>query len=178
MNPPREENEADLIIVARAVRTRGLKGELIAELLTDFPDRFEKVSELTGVSPGGERKLFELEKYWFQNDRIVLKLAGYDSIEAAQALVGHEFGLPEAERVELAENEFYDWELEGCLVESKSGNVGTVRGVMRTGGVELLVIENKERAEVFIPLVASIVIEIDVSGKKIVIDPPEGLLDL
>jgi len=179
MNPPREVNEADLIIVARAVRTRGLKGELLAELLTDFPDRFEKLSELTGVSPGGERKLFELEKYWFQNDRIVLKFVGYDGIEAARTLVGYEFGLPETERVELAENEFYDWELEGCLVESKSGgNVGTVRGVMRTGGIALLVIENKERAEVFVPLVASIVIEIDVSGKKIVIDPPEGLLDL
>ena len=178
MKAPRQ-NESDLIIVARAVRTRGLKGELVADVLTDFPERFEQISELTGVSPSGERKLFELEKYWFQNNRMVLKFAGYDSIEAAQALVGHEFGLPEAERVELAENEFYDWELEGCLVETTlGGSVGEVRGVMRTGGVELLVIENVNRVEVFVPLVASIVIEIDVSGKKILIDPPEGLLDL
>jgi 16S rRNA processing protein RimM len=177
MNPPGSEN-ADLIIVARAVRTRGLKGELVADMLTDFPERFESVSELTGVGPKGERKQLELESYWFQNDRLVLKFSGYDDIEAAKALVGYEFGLPEAERVALAKDEFYDWELEGCQVESTAGlTIGKVREVMRTGGVELLVVENDDR-EVFVPMVASIVISIDVSQKKISIDPPEGLLDL
>jgi 16S rRNA processing protein RimM len=108
-----------------------------------------------------------------------LKFAGYDSIESAKALVGYEFGLPEAERVELPEDEFYDWELEGCSVESNLGlSIGKVREILRTGGVELLVVENEERREVFIPMAASIVIEIDVSLKKIVVDPPEGLLDL
>ena len=87
MNPPSKENEGDLIIIARAVRTRGLKGELLAEVLTDFPARFEQVSELTGVSPSGERKQVGLENHWFQNDRMVLKFAGYDSIESAKALV-------------------------------------------------------------------------------------------
>ena len=179
MNLPSEENRDDLIIVARAVRTRGLKGELVADVLTDFPERFESVSELSAVGPGGERKQLELESYWFQNDRMVLKFTGYDSIESAKALVGYEFGLPEAERVELAEGEFYDWELEGCSVENKLGrSVGKVREVMRTGGVELLVVENEERREVFVPMAAAIVIEIDIAHKKILIDPPEGLLDL
>jgi 16S rRNA processing protein RimM len=156
-----------------------LKGELVADILTDFPERFDRVSELTGVSPSGERKQLKLESHWFQNDRMVLKFVGYDSIESAQPLVGYEFGLPEAERVELAKDEFYDWELEGCLVESKLGQaVGQVREVMRTGGVELLVVENEEQRETFVPMVASIVIEIDVAGKKILIDPPDGLLDL
>jgi 16S rRNA processing protein RimM len=179
MNPPPQDARDDLIIVARAVRTRGLKGELVADILTDFPERFAQLSELTGVSPGGERKQFALENHWFQNDRMVLKFAGYDSIETAKALVGYEFGVPEAERVELAKDEFYDWELEGCLVESTAGvAIGKVREVMRTGGVELLVVVNEQRHEVFVPLVASIVTEVDVAQKKIVIDPPEGLLDL
>jgi 16S rRNA processing protein RimM len=179
MNSPSQESRDDLIIVARAVRTRGLKGELLADVLTDFPERFDEVSQLTGVSTSGECKLLELENHWFQNDRMVLKFAGYDSIESAKALVGYEFGLPLTERVELAKDEFYDWELEGCLVESTFGlTVGKVREVMRTGGVELLVVENDERGEIFVPMVASIVTEIDVSEKKILIDPPEGLLDL
>ena len=179
MNSPSEETQDDLIIVARAVRTRGLKGELLADVLTDFPERFDEVSQLTGVSTSGERKNFELENHWFQNDRMVLKFAGYDSIESATSLVGYEFGLPLTERVELAKDEFYDWELEGCLVESALGLlIGKVREVMRTGGVELLVVENEERGEIFVPMVASIVTEIDISGKKILIDPPEGLLDL
>lgn len=179
MNSPNDDGRDDLIIIARAVRPRGLKGELVAEVLTDFPERFEKIKELSGVGPDGERKQLELEIYWFQNDRMVLKFAGYDTIEAAKALVGYEFGLPAAERVELSQDEFYDWELEGCLVEDKLGAaIGKVREVMRTGGVELLVVENEERREVMIPMAASIVVEIDITRKKIVIDPPEGLLDL
>jgi 16S rRNA processing protein RimM len=179
MNSPPEDDRDDLIIVARAVRPRGLKGELVAEVLTDFPERFENVSELCGVGPRGERRQLELENYWFQNDRMVLKFVGYDTIESAKTLVGYEFGLPEAERVELAKDEFYDWELEGCLVADKLGSaIGTVREVMRTGGVELLVVENEARREVMIPMAAAIVIEIDITLKTIVIDPPEGLLDL
>ena len=179
MSPSSSENQDDLIIVARAVRTRGLKGELVADVLTDFPERFEDVSELTGVGSSGERKQLELESYWFQNDRMVLKFAGYDTIESANALVGYKFGLPEAERVQLSQDEFYDWELEGCSVENKPGSViGKVREVMRTGGVELLVVEDEARREILIPMAQSIVIEIDISRKKILIDPPEGLLDL
>ncbi len=173
-----EEGRAGLVIVARAVRTRGLKGELVADLLTDFPERFETVSELWGVGPGGESKLFELENFWFQNERVVLKVAGFDSVEAAKALVGYEFGIPEAERVQLPENEFYDWELTGCVVEISGGQaIGNVREVMRTGGVELLVVENEGR-EHLIPLAEPIVLSIDIGAKKILIDPPEGLLDL
>jgi 16S rRNA processing protein RimM len=178
MNPAREES---LIIVARAVKTRGLKGEVVADLLTDFPERFERVSRLSGVGPEGEQERLELEleNYWFQNERVILKFAGYDSIESAKSLVGYEFGVPEAERVELSKGEFYDWELEGCSVEVRDGlAIGSVREVMRTGGVELLVVEDDARREHLIPMAQSIVVHIDISRKKILIDPPDGLLDL
>jgi len=179
MNPSSEESHKELIIVARTVRARGLKGELVADLLTDFPERFERISRLLGIGPGGEHKELQLESYWFQNDRVVLKFLGFDSIESANTLVGFELGLPEAERVQLSADEFYDWELEGCSVEIEHGGaVGNVREVMRTGGVELLVVEDDTRREHLIPMAESIVIEIDLSRRKIVIDPPEGLLDL
>ena len=85
----RDENSSDeLIIVARTVRTRGLKGELVADVLTDIPDRFEQLEELQAVSPKGERKSLTLESYWFQNDRVIFKFAGYDTVEAANELVG------------------------------------------------------------------------------------------
>ena len=179
MNPSSEESHKGLIIVARTVRARGLKGELVADLLTDFPERFERISRLRGIGPGGEDKELQLESYWFQNDRVVLKFLGYDSIESADTLVGYELGLPEAERVQLSPDEFYDWELEGCSVELEHGSaIGNVREVIRTGGVELLVVEDDTQREHLIPMAESIVIEIDLSRRKIVIDPPEGLLDL
>ena len=179
MNSPGEENHEELIIVARTVKTRGLKGELVAELLTDFPDRFERISQLQAVGANGERKQLNLESYWFQNDRVVLKFSGYDSVESAHMLVGCDLGLPEAERVQLSEGEFYDWELEGCSVEIVHGSaIGNVREVMRTGGVEILVVKDDTDREHLIPMTRSIVVEIDVAEKKILIDPPEGLLDL
>jgi 16S rRNA processing protein RimM len=172
--------DLDLVIVARAVKTRGLKGELVAELLTDFPDRFADISSLIAVSPEGDRKALELENHWFQQGRIVLKFVGFDSIEEAKELVGFDFTVPEGERVNLQEGYFYDWELEGCLVESVDGTqVGTVNEVMRLGGeIEMLAVVDADGVSRLIPLVESIVRDVDISERKIRIDPPPGLLEL
>lgn len=169
----------ELVAVARAVRTRGLRGEVVAESLTDFPERFDGLERLIAIAPDGKLKTLALEEHWFQGGRVVLKFAGYDSIEAARALVNYEFAVPEAECVELPEDQFYDWELAGCLVRSVEGeDIGRVREVMRTGGVELLVVDNlKMKREHLIPLAEDICVEIDVERKLIRVDLPEGLLE-
>ena len=174
-----ELDDEPLIVIARAVRTRGLKGELVADLLTDFPERFAGLATLVAVSPKGERSVVELEDHWFQNDRVILKLKGFDSIEAAGVWIGYEFAVPEADRVQLAEDEYYDWELEGCRVETLSGElVGRVQSVLRTGGVNLLDVEGDGKPASLIPMVKSILVAVDKVQKLVVIDPPEGLLDL
>ncbi|HEU4640625.1 MAG TPA: ribosome maturation factor RimM [Candidatus Binatia bacterium] len=173
-----EAGPSELVAIARAIRPRGLKGEIVAELLTDFPDRFEDVEELVLVSPSGERQAGRLEDFWFQNDRVVLKLAGYDDVDAAKELVGFEFAVPESERVPLPSDHYYDWELEGCTVEVGDKNIGKVKSVIKTGGTEILVIADENGKERLIPLAESIVVEIDAEAKRIVVDPPEGLLDL
>ena len=169
---------SELVIIARAVKPRGLKGEIVAELLTDFPDRFEDVEELILVSPSGERTTKRLEDYWFQNNRVVLKVADYDDVDSAKELVGFEFAVPESERVPLPADHYYDWELEGCTVKVGAESIGTVRSVMKTGGAEILVVADDGGKERLIPLADSIVVAVDAAGKTIVIDPPEGLLDL
>lgn len=169
----------DLVAVALAVRTRGLRGEVVAELLTDFPERFEGLETLIAVGKDGSRMPLTLEDHWFQSGRVVLKFAGYDSIDAASALIGYEFTVPEAERVELEEDEFYDWELAGCRVETIEGEeIGRVREVLRTGGVEVLMIDNEATGrEHLIPLAESICVEINIERKLIRVDAPEGLLE-
>ena len=166
--------------VARAVKTRGLKGEIEAELLTDFPHRFSDVSHLIAVARDGKRRTIELESYWLHQMRVVLKLAGYDTIESAIELVGYEFAVPESQRVPLPEGHFYDWELEGCVVESIEGTpIGHVREVMRIGGgVEMLVVANEAQQDHLVPMVQSIVVDIDIGRKRVQIDPPDGLLEL
>ncbi len=109
---------------------------------------------------------------------MILKLAGYDDVETAKELVGVEFAVPESERVELPEDHYYDWELEGCVVKVGGESIGKVKSVIKTGGVEILLIVDENDKERLIPLADSIVVEIDPVGKTIVVDPPEGLLDL
>ncbi|HSE21676.1 MAG TPA: ribosome maturation factor RimM [Pyrinomonadaceae bacterium] len=173
-----ESENLDLVVVARGVRTRGLKGELVAELLTDFPERFALLDELIAVSPAGRQQTVKLENYWFQNDRVILKIESFDDVEAAKELIGYDFAVPEADRVQLEADEFYDWELEGCAVNTVDGTpVGIVSSVLKTGGTEILVV-NDQDVERLVPLAASIVKEIDPAAKRILIDPPPGLLEL
>ena len=156
-----DAGSSELVVIARAVRARGLKGEIVADLLTDFPERFEDLEELVLVSPAGDRTVVELEDYWFQNDRVILKLADYNDVDAAKQLVGCEFAVPEQDRVPLPEDHYYDWELEGCEVKVGSDVIGKVTSVLRTGGAEILVITDEKGSERLVPLADSIVVEID-----------------
>lgn len=169
---------SDLVLIARAVKTHGLKGEVVAELLTDFPERFQGLEEVVLISPDGEQKTGSVEDFWFQKERVVLKLGGYDDVDAAKGLIGYQFAVPESDRVQLEDGEFYDWELEGCTVKVGDQSIGQVRSVLKTGGAEILVIGDESGNERLVPLAAAIVVEIDRSSKIIVVDPPEGLLDL
>jgi len=166
-----------LVAVARVVRPRGLKGEVIAEVLTDFPERFESLESVTAVFEGNARGELKIEDLWFQNDRIVLKFAGYDSVEGAETLRNTELCVVESEAVELDEGEFFDWQLAGCRVETADGEtIGSVKELMRTGGTELLVVEGAAK-EYLIPFAHAICVEVDIENKVIRIDPPEGLLE-
>lgn len=170
-------NSTELVAVANIVRTRGLKGEVVADILTDFPERFGSLVDVIGVRENGERLELKIEKFWFQNDRVVLKFTGFDSIEQGETLRNVEICVPESDAVELDDGEYFDWELAGCKVETIDGTrIGVVGELMRTGGTELLVVAGESK-EYLIPFAEAICIEVDVENKLIKIDPPEGLLD-
>jgi 16S rRNA processing protein RimM len=179
MSDDKRDNVDELVAVARAVKPRGLKGELLADLLTDFPDRFADVSNLIAITPDGQQRLVKLEGFWHHQDRVVLKFEGYDTIETASTLVGCDFAVPEANRVELPAGHFYDWELTGFTVETVTGElVGKVHNVMRIGGSTDMLVVRKDEHEHLIPMVQSIVLDVNSNQKRIRIDPPEGLLEL
>ncbi len=167
----------DFVAIAKVAKTRGLRGEVVAELLTDFPERFEGLVDVTGILPNGERVELKIERYFFQNGRIVLKFAGYDTIEQGEELRGVEISVPESEAVELETDEFFDWQLEGCRVETIGGEtIGTVRELLRTGGTEVLIVAGTDK-DYMIPFAERICVDVDVESKLIRIDPPEGLLE-
>jgi len=169
----------DLIVVAHIVKVRGLRGEVVADLRTDFPDRFQNLKSLVGISSSGVKSSLQIEEQWFHGQRLVLKFAGFDSIEAAKELVGYDLAVPADDRIELPKDSFYEWELIDSLVETIDGRqVGKVKEIMRTGGVELLTVIDEAGRDYLIPLAADIVVAIDKERKVIRIDPPEGLLEL
>ena len=169
----------DLIVVAHIVKVRGLRGEVVADLLTDFPERFEKLTALIGVSEDGTRRSLQIEEQWFHGNRIVFKFAGFDRIEEAKELVGYDLAVHADERMELPPGNFYEWELIGCRVRTVDGReIGEVKDVMRTGGVEILSVVDDEGRDRLIPMANEICVEIDVVKKLIRIDPPAGLLEL
>jgi len=166
----------ELVAIARIARPRGIRGELVAEMLTDFPERFDGLENATAVLPSGDRRELKIQKAWIQNERIVLKFEGIDSIEAGEELRDSEICVPESDAVELEEGEYFDWQLEGCTAVTVDGEpLGTVKELMRTGGTEVLVIDGEK--EYLVPFAESICTEVDIENKRIVIDPPEGLLE-
>jgi 16S rRNA processing protein RimM len=167
----------DFVTIAKIVKTRGLRGELVADILTDFPERFDDLEKVFAICDEGAPSELKIEKFWFQKGRIIFKFAGFDTIEAAETLRNCEICVPEAEAVELEDDEFFDWELEDCAVETVEGEkIGRVKEVMRTGGTEILVVQNGEK-EFLIPFAETICTEVDVENKLIKVDAPEGLLE-
>lgn len=166
----------DLVAIAKIAKPRGLKGELVANVLTDFPERFEGLADVTAVMPDGSRRDLTIEKFWFQQGRIVLKFDSINDIDSAEGLRNAEICVTESDAVELEEGEFFDWELTGCKVETVSGEMlGEVQEVMRTGGTEVLVVAGER--EYLIPFAETICVEVDVENKLVRVDPPEGLLE-
>ncbi|MBC7795661.1 MAG: 16S rRNA processing protein RimM [Pyrinomonadaceae bacterium] len=169
----------DFVAIAKTARTRGLRGEIIADVLTDFPKRFETTKNVVALKPNGEKLDLKIERFWFQKNRIILQFAGFDSIEKAETLVNCEICVPETETVTLETDEFFDWEIESCEVQTIDGeSLGKVRELMRTGGTELLVVfDEKRNRDYLIPFAEKICVEVDVKSKLIKVDLPEGILE-
>ncbi len=167
----------ELVTIAKITKTRGLRGEVVADILTDFPERFDQLEKVFIVKPNGETSEAKLERAWFQKDRVILRFAGFDKIESAEALRNCEVCVSEDEAVKLESDEFYDWQLENCEVETIEGEkLGRVKELLRTGGTEVLIVQGAEK-DYLIPFAETICITVDIENKLIRVDVPEGLLD-
>jgi 16S rRNA processing protein RimM len=183
--------------VAQILRPQGRKGELLAELLTDFPERFETDKQVYLASPGfngtaADARTADVAHFWLpvgrNEGRIVLHFAGIDSIEAAEKLMGLDVLIPETERIELEDDASYISDLVGCVVYEQETAIGVVADVhfaMTPDGARrlddaapLLEVEGLAGEEFLIPFAKSFLVSLDVPAKKIVMQLPAGLLDI
>lgn len=168
-----------LVAIGEIVRPHGLRGELRVTPLTDQPRRFEHLSRCVLWDHVGDvregRRVMGARR---QGPVVLLRLEGCEDREAAAALVGRLVAVPASEALVPPAGHFYPWQLEGARVLTEDGRtVGRVAGVERTAGHDLWVVRDGER-EHLVPAVPEIVIEVDLAAGRVIIRPPDGLLDL
>jgi len=191
----------DWVWLARIRRPQGRKGEVFADLLTDFPERFAERKKLfllretadssTRNSPAipvrsaqaatGPREV-ELVHHWPHKGGIVLHFAGIESINDAETLSGLLVVLPETERAPLGEGEYYISDLVGCsLFDVASGTpvlVGVIDDVDRSAGpIALLEVKGKQ-GEILVPFANAFIKVVDITAKRVEMALPEGLVDV
>jgi len=171
--------EAPLVAVGEVLRPYGLRGELKVRPLTDRPlERFERLERCVLWEPDRDRREeCRIVSCRFDGTTAFVRMEGVDSPEAARRFQGLLLAVRRDEALPLDEGHFYPWQLEGASVETRDGRpVGRFVRV-ESGAQDLWVVEDGERQRL-IPAVASIVVEVSVADRRIVIDPPEGLLEL
>lgn len=190
--------------LARIRRPQGRKGEVFAEILTDFPEKFAERKQLwllaadmpakagaaAGARPAGldaraatpAPRQVELQNHWLHKGGIVLHFAQVDSISAAELLAGMIVAIPRAERAELGEDAIYVGDLIGCTLVDVGGaepvRVGEIEDVDRSGGAAPLLVVQGAKGEVLVPFAKSFLRKIDLEAKRVEMALPEGLVDL
>lgn len=179
--------------LARIRRAQGRKGEVLAEVLTDFPEKFaerKRMWLLSGAgtgAPEGAREV-ELISHWMhkagQTGDVVLHFAGVNSISEAETLRGLVVAIPRSERAVLGEDEVYVGDLIGCrVVDVGSGTeraLGVIEDVDREAGpVALLVVKAEAGGdEILVPFAKAYLRRIDLENKRVEMTLPEGLVEL
>lgn len=168
-----------LVAIGEIGRPHGVRGEVRVTPLTDHPERFARLRECLLWDEARDRRLpCRIRTARAQGDALVVALAGYDSPEAVRALTGWLLAVPESEVLPAPEGHFYPWQLVGCRVLTEDGReIGSVLRIEGSGAQDLWVVGAAGR-EHLVPAVADIVREVDLDGRRIVIRPPEGLLEL
>lgn len=168
--------KADLVSIGKVLRSQGKEGHLKIRL-------HEKASPGPALSkvylgrPGGFQE-YDVEAGGLDRNSYILKLRGVDTLEGADALAGAEVFVAEDSFCPLEGGAYYEFQVVGSRVVTVGGTeVGTVRSVLPAGGSVVLVVARGE-GEVYVPFAEPICRRVDPDARVIVIDPPDGLLDL
>jgi 16S rRNA processing protein RimM len=200
------ESASQWIVLARILRPQGRKGEVLADLFTDFPERFFRQPRVWIAPPGfadspsaqqptadtSVAKLAEVASHWLpvgrNAGRIVLHFTGIDSIEQAAQLAGFEVLVPMAERRPLEADAAYISDLIGCTVYDRDQPLGTVTGVhfpstpdgarRLEDAAPLLTLATLSGDELLVPFARAFLVTLDPAAKSIRMALPEGLAEL
>lgn len=156
----------------------GVNGVLRVFPATDFPNRFREVRRIF-LNYGESRRRFDVFKAGsLPRGMVSLALRGLASRDDAEKWRGASVQVPRDEAVTLPEGHFYVFDLIGCTVFTVEGErLGTLKDVYPTGANDVYSVVTDDRVELLIPALKQVVRSIDTNERRIVVDPPPGLLD-
>ena len=168
--------------MARILRPHGRRGEVAAEILTDFPERLTRLASAELWNGRSAPRRVQIRSCWLSQSRggqAIFHFAGSDSITDAEKLAGLEVQIPLSERMPLPSGSYYVTDLIGCEVHERGhGMVGRVRDVQFIGGGTPVLAVDSPHGELLIPLAQEICVRIDVAERRIEAVLPEGLREL
>jgi 16S rRNA processing protein RimM len=173
------------VLLAHIVRPQGRRGEVLADIFTDFPEHFAQRKRLFLRPPAKSQaeamREIKVVSHWLHKGRVVLKFAQVDSMAEAENLRGFDVVIPREERMPLSGDAVYVSDLLGVRVidVSRGGftDAGEITDVEPEGpGPAMLVIRTLAGEELLIPFVRAYLRKMDIEGKRLEMDLPEGLL--
>lgn len=159
------------------MRPHGLAGEVAVEIWTDFPERFVRGLAVTLRRDSGETRPAVVATARPHKGRMLVRFEGVEGADAAEELRDFDLVVAAGQAPPRPEGYVFHHEVQGCSVVDRDGRaLGTVRDLTQVSAGPLLEIETP-RGLRDVPFVRPIVVEVDLARKRIVLDPPEGLLD-
>lgn len=176
---PSVSSKLEFVVIARIVRPQGRRGEVLADILTDFPEKFAERRRLwLAKEDSAEARDYTLEDHWLHKGRVVLKLAGVDSINDAEVLAGSLVKIPIGERAALDPDALYVSDLVGSTVVNSESEIGMIEEVQQSGGSAPMLIVRADKQEYEIPFAQEYVVRFDAETKILEMKLPQGLLEV
>lgn len=163
--------------IGKVANTHGVKGEIKVIPLTDNIERFNDL-DWVYIDRFGNMERRNVLGVKFFRSLVILKLEGIDNMNEAEALKGLFLLVDRENAVKLPEDTFFICDIVGCEVFEENGNMlGVVKEVLQTGSNDVYVVRNKNRQDILIPALKSVVKKVSTDEKKIIVSIPEGLID-
>ncbi len=174
----RPETTGEWLIVGRVTKPHGIHGGVLAEIITDFPERMVAGLEVgLGTEDGEVERTIGIHEVRYHRGRWLLYFKDIRQREEVDDLRGKFLFLPEQALDELPEGYYYEHHLVGLECRSLAGDVlGTITG-FEEGPGQVRAVVRRDNREFLVPWVPEIVREVDLEARAVTLDPPAGLLD-
>ncbi|NQZ75837.1 MAG: 16S rRNA processing protein RimM [Ekhidna sp.] len=166
----------DCYQLGEVIKTHGLHGEVTVLLEVDFPEEYRNL-ESVFLEQQGRLVPFFISTIQINQDRALIKFEEIDSLDSARTMVKSKLYLPLNQLPELEEDQYYFHDLVNCEVFEEDYKIGVIKEVIDFNSNQLLAVQNGDR-EILIPLKDEIVLQVDIENKKVLVDLPEGLLEI